>query len=171
MTLMAANRRRKRGGNMILEAVLFIPFLLLLMVGMLRIGEITYLYYTLKKALYATAQYLATQQGVDFCADSTGLLAGAKNFGLTGTSDGSADSFLPLLSVDQIDITPECYDPSTQTVQTCVLSCDGAAANITRPDFIVVSIPSGYTVNPRLPYILNQEIPLFPFVRVPFGGT
>src|SRR5690348_16765960 len=99
MKLMAADRRRKRGGNMILEAVLFIPFLLLLIVGMLRIGEITYLYYTLKKTLYATAQYLATQQGVDFCADTTGLVAAAKNFGLTGTSDGSAESFLPQLSI------------------------------------------------------------------------
>jgi len=156
---------------MILEAVMLLPFMLLLIVGMLRIGEITYLYYTLKKALYATAQYLATQQGVDFCADSTGLIAAAKNFGLTGTSDGSADSFLPQLTIDQIDVSPECYDPATQTVVSCTLSCGGAAANITQPDFIVVSIPSGYTVNPRLPYILNQEIPLMPYVRVPFGGT
>jgi hypothetical protein len=156
---------------MILEAVMFMPFMLLLIVGMLRIGEITYLYYTLKKALYATAQYLATQQGVDFCADSNGLVAAAKNFGLTGTSDGSANSFLPALTIDQIDVAPECYDPATQTVNTCVLSCDGSAANIAQPDFVVVSIPSGYTVNPRLPYILNQEIPLKPFVRVPFGGT
>src|SRR5438105_11972509 len=147
------------------------PFMFLLIVGMLRIGEITYLYYTLKKALYATAQYLATQQGVDFCADSTGLIAAAKNFGLTGTSDGSAQSFLPQLTIDQIDVTPECYDPATQTVVTCVLSCDGAAANMTKPNFIVVSIPDGYTINPRFPYILNQEIPLRPFVRVPFGGS
>jgi hypothetical protein len=156
---------------MILEAVMFMPIMFLLIVGMLRIGEITYLYYSLKKALYATAQYLATQQGVDFCADSTGLIAAAKNFGLTGTSDGSADSFLPALTIDQLDVSPECYDPATQTVVTCVLSCDGSAANIVQPDFIVVSIPDGYTVNPRLPYILNQEIPLKPFVRVPFGGT
>jgi hypothetical protein len=156
---------------MILEAVMFMPFMFLLIVGMLRIGEITYLYYSLKKALYATAQYLATQQGVDFCADSTGLIAAAKNFGLTGTSDGSAESFLPALTIDQLDVSPECYDPATQTVVTCVLSCDGSAANIVQPDFIVVSIPDGYTVNPRLPYILNQEIPLKPFVRVPFGGT
>ena len=65
----------------------------------------------------------------------------------------------------------ECYDPATQTVTTCNLPCDGASANLTQPDFLVVSIPSGYTVNPRVPYVLNQEIPLMPFVRVPFGGT
>ena len=164
-------RRRGESGNMVMEAVIFLPILFLLLVGMLRIGEITYLYYQIKKALYATAQYLATQQGVDFCADSTGMIAAAKNFGLTGTSDGSAESFLPALTIDQVDVAAECYDPSTQTVSTCNLPCDGAAAGLTRPDFIVVSIPSGYTINPRFPYVLNQEIPLKPYVRVPFGGT
>ena len=164
-------RRKRERGNMILETVIFMPFLFILLVGMLRVGEITYLDYQIKKALFTTAQYLATQQGVDFCSDSTGLIAAAKNFGLTGTSDGSVGSFLPSLTIDQVDVAAECYDPSTQTVSTCNLPCDGAAANVVRPDFIVVSIPSGYTVNPRIPYLLNQEIPLKPFVRVPFGGT
>jgi hypothetical protein len=163
--------RRRERGNMLFETVIFMPFIFLLLVGMLRFGEITYLYYQIKKALYATAQYLSTQQGVDFCSDSTGLIAAAKNFGLTGTSDGSADSFLPLLTIDQIDVSPECYDPSTQTVIACNLPCDGSAVNLTQPDYIVVSIPSGYTVNPRIPYILNQGIPLLPFVRIPFGGS
>jgi hypothetical protein len=162
---------RRERGNMVLEAAMFMPFLFVLLVGMLRIGEITYLYYQIKKALYATAQYLATQQGVDFCGDSTGLIAAAKNFGLTGTSDGSAPSFLPSLTIDQVDVSPECYDPATQTVTACNLPCDGSAANLTKPDYIVISIPSGYAVNPRIPYLLNQEIPLLPFVRVPFGGT
>jgi hypothetical protein len=156
---------------MILETVIFMPFILILLVGMLRIGEITYLYYQIKKALYATAQYLAAQQGVDFCSDSTGQIAAAKNFGLTGTSDGSADSFLPSLTIDQIDVSPECYDPATQTVTACNLPCDGAAANIIKPDYVVVSITSGYSVNPRIPYTVSQEIPLVPFVRVPFGGS
>jgi TadE-like protein len=163
--------RRGERGNMVLEAVIFLPFLFLLLVGMLRIGEITYLYYTLKKALYASAQFLAVQQGVDFCSDSTGLVAAAKNFGLTGTTDGSQESFLPALTAEMIDINAECYDQSTQTVGPCTLSCEGATAGVVRPDYIVVSIPDGYAVRPRLPYILSDEIPLRPFVRVPFGGT
>ena len=156
---------------MVLEAVIFLPFMFLLIVGMVRIGEITYLYYTLKKALYATAQFLAVQQGVDFCSDSTGLVQAAKNFGLTGTTDGSQDPFLPALTTDLIDISTECYDPSTQAVGPCTLSCEGATAGVVQPTYIVVSIPDGYTVRPRLPYILSDEIPLRPFVRVPFGGT
>ena len=162
---------RDRRGNMVLEAVLFLPIMFLLIVGMLRIGEITYLYYTLKKALYASAQFLATQQGVDFCSDSTGLILAAKNFGLTGTTDGSQDSFLPALTPDLIDISTECYDSSTQAVGPCTLSCDGSTAGVVQPDYIVISIPDGYTIRPRLPYILSDEIPLRPFVRVPFGGT
>jgi hypothetical protein len=163
--------RRRQGGNMIMEAALFLPIMFLLIVGMLRIAEITYLYYSIKKALYTTATFLANQQGVDFCSDSTGLVAAAKNFGLTGTTDGSAESFLPQLTVDMIDIATECYDSSTAAVSACVSSCDGAAANVAQPDYIVVSIPDGYGVNPRLPYILNDTIPLRPFVRVPFGGS
>lgn len=156
---------------MVLEAVLFLPFMFLLIVGMLRIGEITYLYYTLKKALYASAQFLATQQGVDFCGDTTGLILAAKNFGLTGTTDASRGSFLPALTAEMLDVSTECYDPATQTVGPCALSCDGATAGVAHPDFLVVSIPGGYAVRPRIPYILSDEIPLRPFVRVPFGGT
>jgi len=158
-------------GDMVLEAMLFLPIMFLLIVGMLRIAEITYLYYTLKKTLYTAAMYLSSQQGVDFCADSTGLIMAAKQYALTGTTDGSADSFLPALTPDMLDIEPECYDPSSQTVTQCTLAGCGTDAPVARPDFIVVSIPSGYPVNPRFPYILNDTIPLVPFVRVPYGGS
>jgi Flp pilus assembly protein TadG len=166
-----AVKRRRNGGNMAMETMIFLPIMFMLIVGMLRLAEITYLYYTLKKALYTMAQFLANQQGVDFCGDATGLIAAAKNLGLTNTTDGSADSFLPTLTIDQINISPECYDPTTQTVGLCDTSGCGTAAGVVQPDYIVVSIPDGYGVNPRLPYILNDTIPLKPFVRVPFGGT
>ncbi len=156
---------------MVIEAMLFLPIMFLLIVGMLRLAEITYLYYTLKKTLWAAAQYLSAQQGVDFCGDSTGQILAAKNYALTGTTDGSLDSFLPVLTTDMISISPECYDPSSQTVGQCVQSGCGSDAPPPPPDFIVVSIPSGYPANPRLPYILNDTIPLVPFVRVPYGGT
>ena len=35
-------RNRRRRGNMIMESLLFLPFMFLLLVGTLRIGEITY---------------------------------------------------------------------------------------------------------------------------------
>ena len=39
-----------RSGSAILETVLFVPILVLLMVGMVQIGKVTYTYYTLPKA-------------------------------------------------------------------------------------------------------------------------
>ena len=164
-------RRRRERGDMVFEAMIFLPIMFLLIVGMLRLAEITYLYYTLKKALYAAALYLSAQQGVDWCGDTTGQIAAAKNFAISGTTDGSLDPFLPNLTADMLDISPECFDPTTQTVSACVLSGCGGDAAVLQPDFLVVSIPSGYSINPRFPYILSQSIPLVPYVRVPFGGT
>ena len=38
------------------------------------------------------------------------------------------------------------------------------------PDFIVVSIPSGYPVTPHIRLLPMDPIPLRPTVRVPYGG-
>jgi hypothetical protein len=163
--------RHRRRGNMALEAVIFIPVLLLLIVGTWQIGKITYIYYTLKKTLYAAAEFLANQQGVNFCDSGDQAIQNAINFALSGTTDGSADSFLPGFTADQISIQAECFDPATSGVGPCDTSFCETAAGGQRPDFITVSIPDGYQVAPHIPYILIDPIPLKPQIRVPFGGT
>jgi len=163
--------RRDRRGNMVLEAAMFIPVLLLLIVGMVQLGKITYIYYSLKKALFAAGQYLSTQQGVNFCDDADTSIVAAKTYALTGTTDASAESFLPALTADMISIQAECVDVSTGAVGPCDTSSCSTAAGSPRPDFVVVSIPDGYAVTPRIPYMLIDAIPLRPEVRVPFGGT
>jgi hypothetical protein len=40
-----------------------------------------------------------------------------------------------------------------------------------RPDYILVTMPTGYMVRPRIPFITLDPIALRPFVMVPFGGT
>ena len=40
--------RRRRGGS-VLEIALFVPILFTLLVGMVQIGKITYVYYTLRR--------------------------------------------------------------------------------------------------------------------------
>lgn len=164
--------RRGRRGNMIMEAALWIPIVLLLIVGMVQIGKITYVYYALKKNLYNAATYIAAQQGINFCdiaGDTT--IQQALNMAFTGGSDGTAPSQFPSLTNDQISVTTECIDSSTQGVGQCSISgCDGAAG-AQRPDFLVVSIPNGYQVSPRIPYMLIDPFLLKPQVRVPFGGT
>jgi TadE-like protein len=162
-----------RKGNVVLEAILWIPILLLLIVGMVQLGKITYVYYSLKKVLYSAAVYISRQQGVSFCnaTDDTSIQT-ALNFALTGGGDGTASSQFPALTSDQILVTPECVDPATQSVGQCNFpGCDGPTADAQRPDFLVLSIPDGYQVSPRIPYMLIDPILLKPIVRIPFGGT
>ena len=39
-----------------------------------------------------------------------------------------------------------------------------------RPDFITVSMPGGYIVQPRIPYLLVDPIPLKPQAVMAYGG-
>ncbi len=160
-----------RRGATAVETAMFIPILLLFIVGMVQVGKITYLYYTLKKTLYSLAMTLAAQQSVDFCGDSTGVIASTINLSLTGTLDGSGAALVPNLTPDMINVQTECYDPVQQTVGACFLNTCDPVAGGPPPDFVVVSINGGYLVQPRIPFLTLDPIPLVPQVRVPFGGT
>jgi hypothetical protein len=164
--------RPGRRGNMIFETMLFLPFVLLLLVGMVEFGRLTYTYYTLKKTLYTAARYIATQQGVNFCdttADQT--ILNAVNFAVTGTQDASGDAQITGLTADELQVSAECVDPSSGAIGDCNMSgCDGAAGS-PRPDFVVVTIPNGYSFALRIPYVLLDPVLLKPTIRVPFGGT
>ena len=166
--------RRRCGGNAVLETALWVPVLVLLMVGMLQFGKITYLYYSLKKAVYTTARYIAVQQNVNFCDPADPGLIAAKNFAVSGSStEDGADPVLPNLTADMLSVAAERVDAQSATVGACecsVTGCDSAAGG-RPPDFIVVSIPDGYEVRPRIPFLTLDPIPLRPQVRVPFGGT
>lgn len=156
--------KRERGSTA-LEAALFIPVLLLLLMGMVEIAKVTYIYYMLERTLYAVARQVATSQGVNFCNATDDIIAGAKNFVLTGTSDGSGESPIPSLQADMIDVSMERYDASTQQLFASA-SCEAGS-----PDYIVVSIPNGYPITPRIPYVLANTIQLRPHVRLRYGGT
>jgi len=161
----------RRRGNMILEAALWIPILTLLLVGMVQFGKITYTYYSLKKTLYSAARLLSVQQGVNFCDEADASIAAAKNFAVTGTTDGSADPHIAGFSADMIQIQMECYDADSGGLGDCNTSACDSVAGPPRPDFIVVSIPDGYPMQPRIPFLLLDPIPLRPSVRVPYGGA
>jgi hypothetical protein len=163
--------KRNERGNSIFETAMFLPVLMLLLVGMVQIGKITYVYYTLKKSLYAAATFLATRQGVNFCDDGDPLITAAKEFALSGTTDGSAASIIPNLTADMIQVQTECIDPTTQAVGACSSAGCGTAAGGQKPDFVIVSIPDGYQVAPRFPFMLVDPIQLKPEIRIPFGGT
>jgi hypothetical protein len=164
-------RRDPRRGNSAVEAAMFIPVLALFIASMVQIGKITYVYYTLKKTLYSLALSLASQQSVDFCGDSTGVIAATVNLALTGTPDGSGTPFIPNLTPDVINVQTECFDPNAQTVGACVANTCDPVAGGPPPDYVVVSITGGYLVQPHIPFLNVDPIPLVPEIRVPFGGT
>lgn len=163
--------RRGERGNSILETALFMPIILLLLVGMVQLAKITYLYYSVRKALYAAATVIATQQGVNFCDSADPLIAAAKDFALGTSADGTTTSIIAGLTADQIQVQTECVDPATQAPGACATSGCGTAAGAQKPDFIILSIPDGYRVTPRFPFFQVDPILLRPEIRVPFGGT
>jgi hypothetical protein len=157
---------------MVLEVAMWMPVILLLIVGVIQFGKITYLYYTLRKIEYTVARSVSIGSGVDFCPDATdALIQGAIEFALTGTSDGSGTPLVSNLTPGMISVTTECIDPATGLPGPCDTSgCDGAVG-AQRPAYLVVTIPDGYQVLPRIPYILVNPFQLRPTVAIPFGGV
>ena len=155
---------------MAIEAALWIPVMVLLIVGMVQFGKITYLYYTLKKTVYSAARYLSLQPGTNFCdlgADAN--VTAAINFALTNSTDGSGTPLIPNLTPDMLQVTTQCVDPASGVAGPCDTS--GCPAIARRPDYIMVGIPNGYVVQPRIPMTTLDPILLRPWALVPFGGT
>ena len=162
---------RLRRGNMIIEAAMWIPICTLLLVGMAQIGKITYTYCTLRKTVYSIAQYISSQQAANFCDSADTVIAAGISFGITGTTDNTGTPLITGLTADMIQVTPELFDVATQSlVSWDTTGCDTAAGGTT-PQFIVVSIPNGYLIQPRIPLLpVLNPIPLKPVAKVPYGG-
>jgi Flp pilus assembly protein TadG len=166
-------RRLRQRGSLMLETVLFLPILLLLLLGVIELARITYTYYTLQKTLYAIARFVGTRQGVNFCDDTDATVALAKNFVLTGTSDGSGTPVVTGLTADRINVRLERYSADAGSIAQCDCSstgCDTANGG-QGPDYIVVSLTDGYPMTLRIPQLPVDPIILRPQVRVPFQGT
>src|SRR5437763_9517185 len=122
---------RLRRGSAALEVALFVPIVVTLLVGMVQIGKITYVYYTLRKTMYTLARFVAVQQGVNFCDTADASLVAAKNFAVSGTTtDAGADPVLPGLTADMLNVAVERTDHDSATVGLCecsVTGCDSAA--------------------------------------------
>jgi hypothetical protein len=163
---------RSRRGSAVLEGAMLMPVILLLLVGMGQLAKITYTYYTLRKTVYSVAAYLSTQQGVNFCDPADPTIAAAINFGLTGTTDASQPVFVSGLTPAMIQVTPEAIDPVVGTLGPYGSGCAASPPfDGTPPDQIVVSIPNGYMLPVRIPFLPMETIPLKPQVKVPYGGT
>jgi hypothetical protein len=163
--------RRGRSGNVTIEVALWLPVLLLLITGTFQFGKITYTYYSLRRTLDTVASYLAAQNGVNYCnGASDPIVTNAINFAITGSTDGTGPAAITGLTPDMIVVTTQCIDPVTGAPGDCDTSQCGNPAGGQRPDLIMVSIPNGYMMQPRIPYILLDPIPLRPQSVMPNGG-
>jgi Flp pilus assembly protein TadG len=164
--------RRGRGGSVTIELAMWLPVVFLLMSGIIQFGKIAYIYYSLEKTMSTIAGYLAAQNGVNFCPDAGDpTIAAAIQYGLTGSADASAAPAILDLTADMITVTAQCIDPVTLAPGTCVTDGCGTPVGAQRPDFITVSMPNGYIIQPRIPYLLVDPIPLKPQAVVAYGGT
>ena len=161
-----------RTGGALLEAVMFTPIVLALLIGTVNLARVTYTFYTLKKTMYTVARLVGTQQGVNFCDSQDPSVAAAKNFAISGSSDSSDNPIVPGLTPQMIQIRIERYDPVSQELTVCdcsVTGCDASQGGLP-PDFIVVSL-SGFQVQPVFWGFTQDPFSLVPSVRVPYGGT
>ena len=164
---------RRRNGQSLLETLLLLPFLLLFLIGTIELGRIVYTYFALQKALYSIARLAGTQQGINLCDSSDPLLVDSINTVLTGSIGGTGTSLIQGLTATDIQVSVERYDATSNSLSPCacsILGCDTSAGGAP-PDFLVVSLPAGYTVSPVFPLFRVDPFQLRPQIRIPYGGT
>ncbi len=156
-----------------MEGILFIPFVILLLLGMMEFGRITYTYYQLQKMMYSFARVAGTQQNINVCDANNELVTLAINVARTGTGDGSAQPVVLGLQATDFRIRAERYNPETDSIAECDCSSNGCDTSQggSAPDYIYVDLPNGYPVTLRIPYLSQDPILLRPAVRLPFGGS
>jgi Flp pilus assembly protein TadG len=159
---------KRRRGNTVLELAMWMPFLLLLVSGMIQFGRITYLNYVLQKIVYTAAASLAVSQNVNFCDAADPILQAALTNAVNDPATG-----LPLvlnLTGDMLVATTRCFDLNGAIGDCDVTGCTGLTGP-QRPDFVTVAIANGYTVPLRIPFVLLDPVQLRPSITVPFTGS
>jgi hypothetical protein len=165
-------KARSKGAALV-EAVLFVPILLALLIGTEELGRVTYNYYMIQKVLSGLALYLGSQQGVNFCDSGDPIMQAAINNALTGTVDGSGDPIVNGLTPGMVQVSIARIDPVSQQLSPCDCSAAGCDASQggAPPGFIVVSLINGYTVHPLFWGFSVDPFPLQPSVTAPYAGT
>jgi hypothetical protein len=166
------NSKWARSGSSLVEAAMWIPILVIMLVSMVELARVSYTYYTLNKILYSMARYLGTQQGLNLCDTSSEPVETAKQYILRGSPEAT-EAILPGLQSDMIEIRMERRNPDSLELEPCECSdagCDASLGGLA-PDYLVISIPDGYPIQLNIPTLQLEPIPLRPQVRVPYGGT
>lgn len=163
----------RRRGSALIETAMLLPLVFSLLIGTVELARVTYTYYQLEKLMYNLARYVGTQQGVNFCDSQDPAIVAGINYALAGATDSAENPIVPALTPDMVQVRAERYDPIAQQLAACECSasgCDASQGGLP-PDYIVVSLPDGYSVRPVFLGFAVDPFPLRPTVRVPYGGT
>ena len=165
--------RGSRKGTSLIEGVLFIPFVVLLLVGMMEAGRVTYTYYQLQKIVYSVARSAGTQQNINLCDPANDVLAQSIAVGLTGTGDTGATSLVLGLQPADFRVRVERYNVDADSIEECDCSSSGCDTSQggSAPNYIFVDLTNGYPFTFKIPGVSNSPIILRPSVRLPFGGS
>lgn len=147
---------------------MWMPFLMLLVSGLITFGRITYLEYVLQKIVYTAARTLAVGQNLNFCDGADPAVAAALANAINDPATG--EPLVIALTSDMLVVTTRCYDANGALGDCDVSGCAGLTGS-QRPDFITVGMPNGYTIPLRIPFIQLDPVRLRPSITVPFGGT
>lgn len=165
-------RRRFHRGSTLLESTLFLPIMFVLLFGMIEMARITWTYYTLQKMMYVIGRYAATQPAVNFCDEADPILADAKNLALRGVGEAAGEYQLPNLTAENITVRLERVQTDNPALADCecsAIGCDNAQGG-RGPDFVVVTVPNGYSVRTNIPFVPSETFNLRPVVRIPYGA-
>lgn len=168
-----ATRKPRQSGAVLMEAALFTPIFLMLLMGTVSLAKLAYTYYMLEKVMYNFARYLGVQQGTDFCDSADPNIVAAANYAVTGTGDASTPSYISGLTPGMLQVQIERFDPVAQQAIPCdcsVAGCDASQGG-QPPDFITVSLTNGFSVQPLFWGFTVDPFPLRPEIKVPYGGT
>ena len=168
-------RDHRRRGSTLLEGAMWVPFIFLLMMGMVEIARFTYTYYSLKKALYTVARYVGTQQAVNFCDPEDTTVANAKTLAIYGSFDNSGTPIINNLAPENITVRIERFTRETDSLGECECSaaaagCDPSQGAAQSPDYLVISVEN-FGLQLNIPGLSVQTVQMQPRIRVPFGGT
>jgi len=143
-----------------------------LLFGMIEMARITWTYYTLQKMMYVIGRYAATQPAVNFCDEADPILADAKNLALRGVGEAAGEYQLPNLTAENITVRLERVQTDNPALADCecsAIGCDNAQGG-RGPDFVVVTVPNGYSVRTNIPFVPSETFNLRPVVRIPYGA-
>ena len=153
-------RRRKQGGQALVELAFVLPVLLILLLGVIEVGRYAYISILISNAAHAGAFYGA--QGNGFSNDSAGITRAAQ-YDFAGTTSGSSSTNGLAVSNLNVSSAVSCGCDSAGTITTfgCTTATNPFAGSCTSGGWVVVvSVTCSGTFNalfhyPGIPSSLN----------------